>query len=113
MGGIQKKERTRFREYNDWWNSVHLLRCDAEDFAAGRNYSSYTKNSLSRNLLLKRAFRIIAGGIRLLRSGLIHDKRHWEHLMLRSLQSYVTIRDRKWRFTVHDQQWRRWTRSWG
>lgn len=73
MGGVQKKECTRFREYEDWWSSVHLLRCDAEDYAAGRARSFYTENSLSRNLLLKRA-----------------------------LQSYVTIRDKILRFRVRD-----------
>lgn len=35
MGEIER--RTRFRnnhrdDYNGWWNCVHLLKCDAEDF---------------------------------------------------------------------------------
>jgi hypothetical protein len=109
MEEAPKKKRTHFRdnhpapsEYDEWWSNIHVLRCDAEDFAAGRTHSFYTKNSLSRGPLLNRALRTIARGLWLLRSGFVHNNSHWEHLMVRALQSYVTVRDKRWRFTVRD-----------
>jgi hypothetical protein len=89
-------------EYNEWWSSVHMLRCDAEDFVAGKSHSSYTENGLSQGPLLNRALRTIARGLWLIGKGLVHNSSHWEHLMVRALQSYVTIRDKRWRFTVRD-----------
>ena len=96
MGGTKQKE------YNDWWRSVHQLKCDAEDYATGRIHPSCTKNSLSRNPLLERALHVIAEGLRLMRNGLASDEGYWQHLMTRAFQGYVTIRDRRWRFTVQD-----------
>jgi hypothetical protein len=81
--------------YEDWWNSVHLLVGDAEDYLDGRSKLSCTS-------LLDRALHTVARGLWLLQRGLVKDWDHWRHLMIRAMQAYLTVRSGKWRFTIHD-----------
>ena len=67
-----------------------------------KNQSEPHQNRLTRAPLLKRALHVIADGLRLLQNGLVYDEDNWQHLMTRAFQGYVTIRDRRWRFTIQD-----------